>query len=63
MREKERLREKEDERKNKRHTEKQTQRELSDFSCFQSLNYNNVQGPILLIHNGMIPVIQSKLNH
>ncbi len=44
-----------------RHTQKQ--REISDFSCSQSLNYNNVQGPILLIHNGMIPIINSKRNH
>lgn len=37
-----------------RDTQKQRGKEISDFSCFQSLNYNNV-GPILLIHNGMIP--------
>lgn len=38
-------------------------RPISDFSCFQSLHYNNVQGLILLMHNSMIPIINIKLNN
>lgn len=45
------------EEKNKWKTQKQ--REISDFSCAQSLHYSNVQGPISLIHNGMIPIIHN----
>lgn len=37
--------------------------ERDQISPARSLHYNNVQGPILLINNGMIPIINSKWIH
>ena len=55
------MREKEQETEQDLHTQKQG--DILGFSCSQSPHYNNVQGPILLIHNGMIPIINSQRNH
>lgn len=50
------------ERKRTRERTRRTQKqgEVSDISCPKSLHYNNVQGPILLMHNEMMPIMNSK---